>query len=64
MSEERPPCGTCLPVKICVSCFAPPEGYLVGMTRKLMPWQPASTARIIEMACGLLSSMPISTCCG
>ncbi len=61
MSDERPPCGTCLPVRICVSCFAPPEGYFVGITRSMMSCAFASTARSIEIACGLLSSMPIST---
>ena len=30
ISEERPPCGTCLPVRICVSCLAPPEGIWSG----------------------------------
>ena len=64
MSDERPPCGTCLPVRICVNCFAPPEGYLVGITRRLISCAPASTARSIEIACGLLSSMPIKICCG
>lgn len=42
-------------------CFALPDGYLVGITRRAISWLFASTARSIEMACGLLSSIPIST---
>lgn len=41
--------------------FAPPEGYLVGITRNEISWASASTARSMEIARGLLSLMPINT---
>ena len=33
MSAGRPPAGTSRPVRIWISCFSPPDGYLVGNTR-------------------------------
>ena len=33
MSAGRPPAGTSRPVRIWISCFSPPDGYLVGKTR-------------------------------
>ncbi|MNV96238.1 hypothetical protein D3C71_1912220 [compost metagenome] len=33
ISAGRPPLGTSTPVRIWISCFSPPEGYLVGKTR-------------------------------
>ena len=32
MSAGSPPLGTSRPVRIWISCFSPPEGYLVGNT--------------------------------
>ena len=59
-SVARVPCGTSMPVRMRISCLAPPLGYLVGMvtTRYAVPAQAACMA---AMACGLLFSMPIST---
>ena len=64
ISEERPPDGTSRPVRILVSCLAPPDGYLVGITRTKICFSPAVTSRSAAIASGLLSSMPISTCSG
>ena len=63
ISAGSPPLGTSTPVRIWISCFSPPDGYLVGNTRtwKSCPAQAACTA---AAASGLLSSMPISTCSG
>ncbi len=59
--EERAPEGTSLPVRILVSCLAPPEGYLVGITRTKICLSWAVMAFFsAAMASGLLSSMPIS----
>ncbi len=60
ISAGRPPLGTSTPVSIWISCFSPPDGYLVGNTRTLNGRSPmaACTAAI---ASGLLSSIPIST---
>ncbi len=49
------------PVSIWVSCFAPPEGYLVGITRNEMSRGVSQYGAAWEIACGLLSSMPINT---
>ncbi len=63
MSAGRPPLGTSSPVRIWISCFSPPEGYLVGKTLSTKGRSPMA-ARTAAMASGLLSSMPISTSCG
>ena len=63
--EERAPEGTSFPVKIFVSCFAPPDGYLVGITRTKICESIGVSARFNALiASGLLSSIPISTWSG
>ncbi|MCY1552117.1 hypothetical protein D9M68_884940 [compost metagenome] len=63
ISAGRPPLGTSTPVRIWISCFSPPDGYLVGNPRTLNGRSPTA-ARTAAMASGLLSSIPISTCSG
>ena len=67
MSDERPPDGTSLPVKILVSCLAPPDGYFVGITRMKIRFSSGIAFNACfnaSMASGLLSSIPISTSSG
>ena len=67
ISDERPPDGTSLPVKILVSCLAPPDGYLVGMTRMKIRFSSGTALKACfndSMASGLLSSIPINTSSG
>ena len=45
ISAGSPPLGTCLPVRISISCFSPPEGYLVGNTTTRIS-SPAIAARM------------------
>ena len=62
-SSGSPPLGTCLPVRISISCFSPPEGYLVGKETTSIP-EPCAAARSAAMASGLLSSTPMSVSAG
>ncbi len=67
ISEERPPEGTSFPVNILVNCLAPPDGYLVGITRIKIRFSFVSAANACfkaAIASGLLSSIPISTSSG
>ena len=63
--EERAPDGTSFPVKIFVSCLAPPDGYFVGITRMNICLSCEVTASFRAwIASGLLSSIPINTWSG
>ena len=53
------PEGTSCPVSICISCFSPPVGYLVGKTQTLIFGLSAVACCNTFIASGLLSSMPI-----
>ena len=55
ISAGMPPLGTSMPV----SCFSPPDGYLVGTTA-ISVWVPSVAFRSAAMASGLLSSIPIT----
>ncbi|CAM5584687.1 hypothetical protein SSTU70S_06422 [Stutzerimonas stutzeri] len=63
MSAGRPPLGTSSPVRIWISCFSPPDGYLVGNTLIVNGRLPTA-ARTAAMASGLLSSMPMRIASG
>ncbi len=49
--------GTSLPVKILMSCFSLPEGYLVGMMRTKVLGKPSMALLMASIAFGLLSSI-------
>ncbi len=52
------PLGTSLLVRIFISCFSPPDGYFVGITRITMSLFSAALSNAL-MASGLLSSIPM-----
>ena len=64
MLEERCPLGTSMPVSTWMSCFAAPEGYLVGMTRISISLAPCNARSKADTASSLLSSMAITTFSG
>ncbi len=63
ISAGIPPAGTSLFVRTLISCFSPPEGYLVGITRITMSLFCAADSRAL-IASGLLSSIPMMVSLG
>ncbi|CAH9052252.1 hypothetical protein PSECIP111951_00578 [Pseudoalteromonas holothuriae] len=64
MSAGIPLLGTSFEVRTRISCFSPPEGYLVGIVRTKIALLCSQARAIAAIACGLLSSIPTNTRCG
>ncbi|CRZ97188.1 Uncharacterised protein [Vibrio cholerae] len=63
ISAGIPPFGTSKLVRILMSCFSPPDGYLVGITRITIGLSCAACCSAAT-ASGLLSSIPMMVSLG